>query len=94
MNELQKQFEKNTGNKAIPRIGKHFYDDINNYVAWLESKLTWRRVDGELPIVGQIVFAKENNIVYKAYYCHTENEWTCVHLDKVLKATHWLPLPE
>ena len=55
MNDLQKQFEEETGLKSHESVtdGVHIIGiDVvaEEYVKWLESQLTWRSVDsGDMP---------------------------------------------
>ena len=88
MNKLQKQFEEWADNKINAGDGKSY-----SYLAWLESQLTWRKVEDELPEDGKIVQANHRGKrLFYASYDSKSNEWTEVNAGWRCP-DHWLPIP-
>ena len=98
VNELRERFEKETGDRhsmvnagSVPPVIW-----TNEYIAWLESQLTWRKVEEELPDKdGQyLVIAMRNSGIGKPIVATQIIINGKVQQFNKGTITHWLPIPE
>ena len=100
MNDLQKQFEE----EAIQKFNNSEVCSMS-YVEWLESQLTWRKVEDGLPDYGVEVLIcceAENESNYTSMKGTTGSLGTKAWITPLddyykedeIKVTHWLPIPE
>ena len=89
MNELtlEQQFIKKTGRFA--------YSGINptiEFVEWLKTKLTWKKVeDGNIP-EDRLVFIRLNNCV--PFCANYKGGWFRTIEGNLFTPTHWMEIPE
>ena len=95
MNNLQKRFEEE--NKKILDYFKGKFKDKHRYLLrkemayskWLESQLTWRKVEDGLPAIGVPVLTVSHAGTADITFLLNDGTW-----DNTLLVTHWLPIPE
>ena len=94
-----REIYENTGQKSTYTIWKgtdaiHQYDSAE-YVAWLESQLTWRSAE-EPPEETEVVIIRakwDKNNPYLATYDASSMEWVDSE-NFSLESDYWLPVPK
>jgi len=99
MNELQKRFDEETNMSVDIEIRTYVNSQDTpteeyysaNYVKWLESQLTWRKVEDELPEDNEEIWVETSR--YKGAGRREGVCWYTCYGEEIRTPQDWLPIP-